>query len=474
MQHLKPSIQTLLDTQVPDALAIPLLQEIKQSCKKQNIRIVVLDDDPTGTQTVHDIPVITNWDEELILKTLDDSPQGFFILTNTRSLPETEAILINKEIAARLKKAAAKIHCGIIIISRGDSTLRGHYPAEVFALERGWEKSYSGYVLMPYFREGNRYTINNIHYLLENKQLVPVADTPFAKDPVFGYSSSDLTYYIEEKTNKTVHHEEVQAITLEQLRAGITETGTELDKLREGQHVIINATCAYHAAVFALSLLRQWEKGKKYLVRCSASLVQSLFGIHDLKMLSVPALQTGSSTGGLIIVGSFVAKTTEQLAHLIVNTAIFPVEVNAEYAAKNETGEYATKIAALITGNLSNGKSVVLYTSREIITGNSTGSGLQIGSKIAEALVSIVQKINCRPRFIVAKGGITSSDIATRALHIRKAMVGGQLLPGIPVWIQGEEAKFPGMPYIIFPGNVGTPDYMTILYRKITAQDKYV
>jgi len=470
MQYSGLSIQTLCDNQLPDELATPFLEEIKQSCKSQNIKIVVLDDDPTGTQTVYNIPVITNWSEELITQTLYESAQGFFILTNTRSLPEAEAIRINIQIAERLKKAAEKINCDIILISRGDSTLRGHFPAEILALEEGGKSIYDGYILMPYFREGSRYTIDNIHYLLEDEQLVPVAHTPFAKDPVFGYSSSDLTHYIEEKTNKKINHLQVNVISLSQLNTGITETENELDKLGKGQYVIVNATCAYHAAVFALALIRQIKKRKRYLVRCSASLVQALFGIDKLKILTAASLNTGSSTGGLIASGSFVSKSTEQLEHLIANTDIIPVEANAEYILNNEPGDYINRISETIDKNLSIGKSVVLYTSRKLITGIDTGSGIKIGNRISDAIVCIVKQIKCKPRFIIAKGGITSSDIATKSLNIQKAIVAGQLLPGIPVWIQGVEAKFPGMPYIIFPGNVGTADYMTILYRKLTEQ----
>ena len=63
--------------------------------------------------------------------------------------------------------------------------------------------------------------------------------------------------------------------------------------------------------------------------------------------------------------------------------------------------------------------------------------------------------LSIRPGFIIAKGGITSSDVGTKALRVRRATVLGQVRPGIPVWLTGPESKFPEMPYIIFPGNVG-------------------
>ena len=70
----------------------------------------------------------------------------------------------------------------------------------------------------------------------------------------------------------------------------------------------------------------------------------------------------------------------------------------------------------------------------------------------------MIGKLPVRPSFIVAKGGITSSDVGVKALRVRKALVKGQIRPGIPVWQTGEESTFPGLPYVIFPGNVGAED----------------
>jgi uncharacterized protein YgbK (DUF1537 family) len=60
-----------------------------------------------------------------------------------------------------------------------------------------------------------------------------------------------------------------------------------------------------------------------------------------------------------------------------------------------------------------------------------------------------------RPGFIIAKGGITASDVGTKALRVRRATVMGQIKPGVPVWMTDSGSKFPHMPYVIFPGNVG-------------------
>ena len=67
----------------------------------------------------------------------------------------------------------------------------------------------------------------------------------------------------------------------------------------------------------------------------------------------------------------------------------------------------------------------------------------------------MVKRLSVEPSFVVAKGGITSADVGVKALAIRKARVAGQIQPGVPVWIADETSKFPDIPYVIFPGNVG-------------------
>ena len=74
---------------------------------------------------------------------------------------------------------------------------------------------------------------------------------------------------------------------------------------------------------------------------------------------------------------------------------------------------------------------------------------------ISDALTSIVNRLSVRPKFLIAKGGITSSDVGTKGLGVKKALVLGQVAAGVPVWRLGFESKFSGMSYIIFPGNVG-------------------
>jgi len=116
---------------------------------------------------------------------------------------------------------------------------------------------------------------------------------------------------------------------------------------------------------------------------------------------------------------------------------------------------------------LSAGRDTVVYTSRQLITSTDAAASLAIGRRVSDALVYLVQHLAVTPRYLIAKGGITSSDTATLGLGVRRALVLGQALPGVPVWKLGPEAKFPGLGYVVFPGNVGADSALAELIGKL-------
>ena len=181
-----------------------LLGELRSEIQRSGIhKIVVLDDDPTGTQTVANVPVYTGWDEESIKDIFANEYLLNFILTNSRAFSEEKTVQVHQGIALNLKKSAAVTEKKYLLISRADSTLRGHYPTETEVLRRELEKDnticFDGEVICPYFAEGGRYTIDNVHYVRYGNELIPAAETEFAKDETFGYHESDLKKYIYEK-----------------------------------------------------------------------------------------------------------------------------------------------------------------------------------------------------------------------------------------------------------------------------------
>jgi uncharacterized protein YgbK (DUF1537 family) len=155
-------------------------------------------------------------------------------------------------------------------------------------------------------------------------------------------------------------------------------------------------------------------------------------------------------------VGSYVPKTTSQLNALLTQTDITPLEINVA-ALLDDSQQQAeiNRISEAADLALHNHQDVVVYTSRQLVTAPDAAQSLAIGQRISDSLVAIVQAITSRPRYIIAKGGITSSDVATKGLQVKRAVVAGQILPGVPLWQLGSESRHPDVPYIVFPGNVG-------------------
>jgi uncharacterized protein YgbK (DUF1537 family) len=163
-----------------------LLPTIQARATASRQKLVVLDDDPTGTQTVHDIPILTEWPVDRLCTELTGPAPCFYLLTNSRSLPLTDAQTLNADIGRNLAAAAFQTGQSYAVVSRSDSTLRGHFPGEVDALAEALGKTFDAYLIIPIFLEGGRYTIDDIHYVAEDDRLVPAAETPYARDASFG------------------------------------------------------------------------------------------------------------------------------------------------------------------------------------------------------------------------------------------------------------------------------------------------
>jgi uncharacterized protein YgbK (DUF1537 family) len=421
--------------------------------------IIILDDDPTGTQTVHGVPVITEWSMEAIQNEFNQKTQLFYILTNSRALISTEANQLGFEIGQNLKK----LHQDCWLISRGDSTLRGHFPNEIDALAEGlgWQNDYLT-VLIPAFFEGNRFTKDDVHYWVENGKWIPVGETPFAQDKTFGFKSSNLKDWVEEKTKGKIKASEVDSISIESLENESEEViSNQIEKA--DKVLIINALNQNQLDRFSRIIIKS---NRKIIFRTGASLVVSFGGISKKSLLQKSDLLiSDSSNGGLIIVGSHVPKSTAQFTELL-KTEINPLEFEVEKYLKNQD-EYLNDFSENLNSKLADNQDVVVFTSRILKVGNDEEESLKISIKVSEGLIKLVQNLKIRPRFFIAKGGITSSDLATKGLGVKRAMVLGQIEAGIPVWALGDEAKFPNMPYVVFPGNVGKDETLKEIYEKL-------
>ncbi|WP_227939537.1 four-carbon acid sugar kinase family protein [Alkalihalobacillus deserti] len=430
-------------------------------------KVVVLDDDPTGVQTVHGISVYTDWSKESIEKGFQEENRMFFLLTNSRGFTSKETRIAHEEIAKRVQEVSEQEGVPYVLISRGDSTLRGHYPLETETLKTTIEQQsntlFDGEIIMPFFKEGGRLTINNTHYVQYGEDLVPAGETEFAKDRTFGFRSSHLGEWIEEKTKGEFTKESMIYISLDDLRSGnVAAVKQQLMNAVNFQKIVVNAVDYVDAEVFVTALLQSLKEGKVFLCRSAAALTKVIGGVADKPLLTREELIIeDSANGGLIAVGSHVQKTTDQLYSLLDSNLVTPVEFNVHLVLEPEKFEQETlRVRKTCEDLIKTGQSVVFYTRRERLDlgENKEEEELQLAVKISDAVTSIIQDLNVRPNYIVAKGGITSSSIGTVGLSVKRAEVAGQIKPGIPVWKIGEESKFPSLAYVVFPGNVGTND----------------
>lgn len=432
--------------------------------------LVVLDDDPTGTQTVHDIAVVTAWDVATLTAELSTAPACFYILTNSRSLAPAASRALHVELACNLRAASAATERPVAIASRSDSTLRGHYPLETDTLAEILGP-FDATFLTPYFEAGGRYTLDDTHYVLEDDQLVPAAATPFARDAAFGYRHSHLPSWVEEKTAGRIRAFDVATIPLELLRTGGPLVVAEkLRALPRGSVCIVNAAAPRDIEVFAAATLAAEAAGSRFLYRTAAGFVAARVGQSPQRALLAPAAFSLPNThGGLTIVGSYVPKTSTQLSALLAASAVTPIEVDVG-ALLDESRRASTLAATLTALNtaLAAGRDTVVYTSRKLVTGSDAAASLSIGRRVSDALIHLVQRLAVAPRYLIAKGGITSSDTATLGLGVRRAVVLGQALPGVPVWQLGAETKFPGLGYVVFPGNVGADSALADLVTRLS------
>ncbi len=298
------------------------------------------------------------------------------------------------------------------------------------SIEEISDTTFDGEIIIPFFEEGGRLTIHNIHYVQYGDELVPAGETEFAKDRTFGFVSSHLGEWIEEKTKGAYTKEDTIYITLEDLRSqNMKAIQAQLLAAKNFRKIVVNAAAYSDVEVFVIALLQVMKAGKSFIFRSAASLTKVLGGISYKPLLSRDELMTNkSSSGGLIVVGSHVQKTTDQLYALLDSGLVTGVELDVHLVHDDEKFQQEIqRVRTTCEELISAGKSVVYYTRRERLDlGENQGENeLQLAVKISNAVTSIVYNLQVQPKYIVAKGGITSSSVGTIGLSVKRATVAG-------------------------------------------------
>ncbi|WP_369045414.1 four-carbon acid sugar kinase family protein [Sinomonas sp. P10A9] len=463
--------------------------------------LVVLDDDPTGTQSVADLPVLTAWETEDFRWAfgcrIDGArPAAVYVLTNTRSLDPSEAAQRNRQVVVAASRAAQEEGIRLAFVSRSDSTLRGHFPletdvlAEAIAAHGG--AAVDGVVIVPAFPDAGRVTIGGHHYVRTTAgggggpagspeaSLTPVSETEFAKDATFGFSSSYLPAYVEEKTSGRRSAGDVIVLDLATIRAGAGAIADAIGPAADSTPIVVDTTGENDLRALALGLEEAEGRGKHLLYRVGPPFVRGRIGQDVREPLTAEEVygrvpggaRTDLAPGGLIVVGSHVGLTTRQLARLREGHAsarTIEIDVNRLLDPGTAPFHLDATVAAVID-SLASGD-VIIHTSRALVKTGNPAESLQIARTVSAAVVSVVNRTlkATPPRFVIAKGGITSSDVAAHGLEIRHAIVRGPMLPGIVSLWEPVSGPARGIPYVVFAGNVGDDESLAQVTKTLSA-----
>lgn len=430
-------------------------------------KIIAIDDDPTGSQTVHSCLLLTRWDVATLLEALYDQSPLFFVLSNTRGMDAASAAAVTREICVNLRAALSQaadqgMNIQPVIVSRSDSTLRGHYPVEtdVIAAELG---PFDAHFLVPAFFEGGRVTRDGTHYLMVDGKPVAVHETEFARDSVFGFKTAFLPDYVQEKTAGRIPASAVQRFTLADVRGDI---GDRLWQLRDNTCCVVDAEQQSDLDSFTRQVLSAAQTGKRFLFRSAASLLTSLAGLAAQPVAPQDMSRfVRNGRPGVILMGSHVDKSTRQLHYVKEFTNVMPVHIDLDRMLENEDALLAD-IAQKVRQAGEYGRGAALYTSRGERRFPSKEKRLAFGDQVAAFLVRIVQNLPEDIGFLISKGGITSNDTLSKGLALRTARVLGQVYPGCSVVrCPDDHPRFPSLPVVIFPGNVGSDTALGDVYQ---------
>jgi uncharacterized protein YgbK (DUF1537 family) len=410
------------------------------------------------------------WDIDTLMQGLQDSAPIFFILSNTRAMDPEQAIATTQEICHNLKIAIANTETkDFLIVSRSDSTLRGHYPVEtdVIAQELG---GFDAHFLTPAFFEGGRITVDQTHYLLIDGVKTPVAETEFARDSVFSYSHSYLPDYVAEKTQGQITPEQVVKFSLSDIRTGKIQS--RLLELKDNQCVVVDGECQEDFDLLATAILQATAQGKRFLFRSAASLLTSLaqLGLQPIAAENM-ARYRPTEQPGVVLVGSHVQKTTQQLNQLLKQEQVVGIEVDVVALRDRPQTKQAIleSILTAVAEVFAQGKTPVIYTSRAELSFDDVQQRLQFGVAVSALLMEVVQGLPPDLSFLISKGGITSNDVLSVGLNLTQARLLGQILPGCSVIRTApNHPQFPNLPVVLFPGNVGEQNSLVAAWQRLT------
>ena len=435
------------------------------------MKIIVIDDDPTGSQTVYNCPLLLSWDNDTLINGLRNSASLLFILANTRALSAELAEERINEICDSLIFALHSESISldqVIVISRGDSTLRGHGFLEPQIIHNRLGP-FDATFHIPAFLEGKRTTKDSIHYL----DGTPIHKTDFAKDKIFSYNTSYLPKWLEEKSQFQIQSEDVFKLDLNILNYAIRNSDglyklvSILSNFSLNQHVILDVEEPIHLITF-IKALHLLPESKRFLFRSAASFIGFLAdlpenpkNINDLVSLKLKDDQ-GCYKSGLVLIGSYIPLSSRQLKYLLENDCCIGVEIMVEHVLSllNDPNnslnmnEYKQLLLDNIYQILHARKTPVLYTSRREFIFKNKKEKIKLSIQLAEFMSSMISELTPYLGYLISKGGITTNTLLLKGLQCKQVKLEGQIMPGLSL-LTAHIKKNLQLPVVTFPGNLG-------------------
>jgi len=432
-------------------------------------RIIAIDDDPTGSQTVHSCLLLLRWEVADLVAALRDSSPILFILTNSRALSAAAAATVTREVCENLRLALAELAAAgepviPLLVSRSDSTLRGHYPLEsdIIAAELG---PFDAHFIIPAFFEGGRITRDATHYLRQGEAWVAVDQTEFARDSVFGFRSSWLPAWVEEKSGGRITAAEVIHFD----RAAVTgDCQGALLALTDNRCCVVDAEQQSDLDHFASQLMAAIDQGKRYLFRSAASLLTALAKLPPQPIAAERMnCYVRHGAAGVVLVGSHVERSSRQLAALLEQPGVVPIEVDVDRVDRDPEALLDACQAAVAAAHAA-GHTAVIYTSRGERQFPDQTQRLAFGERVSALLMALVRQLPPTIGYLISKGGITSNDVLSSGLALHSARLLGQIHPGCSVVRCPEDHPTqPRLPVVIFPGNVGDDATLVVIHDRL-------
>ncbi len=461
-------------------------------------KIVVIDDDPTGSQTVHGCPLLLRWDAETLAAGLAHPSPLLFLLANTRALVPVEAADRVRQICRALRPAleraaAAGCFTSWLVVSRGDSTLRGHFPLEVdvIAEELG---PFDATLLVPAFLQGGRTTVDGVHRLHGR----PVHESPFARDGLFAYTTSHLPDWVEEKSAGRIPAAAVDHIGWQELEQGGVPLLLHLGRLEGNVCVAVDGASAQQLAALAAAvrtLVADAGGGdgrpRRFLFQSAASLIQALAGLphQPLAAAALAALRRRRGERplpGLVLVGSHVPLADRQLERLLAEPGCVGVELEVAKVQRLLEGPEPVRLLASLelawrqrlADVLAEGHTPVLFTSRGEARCRHGQERRVLGQALAGVMARLAAALAPALGYLISKGGITTQTLLADGLDLEQVELQGQLLPGlslvlaapVPVTETTCETHQGPLPVLTFPGNLGDDRTLREAWRWMEAQ----